>query len=114
MVGNTLRDSVLWAERTSVYLAPYGTTQHKVGWFTRSPGVVYVPENFSGESVARSPGCSASEFGAIPDFIFALAVSPGERRGFNLKREKFFNVSLDPDSIGDRLIALLEAGAPRR
>lgn len=113
MVGNTLRESVLWADKTTVYLAPYGTTQHKVGWFTGAPGVVYVPANFEPRNVVRSPGSSASELGTSPEFIYASAVSPGEKRGFNRNREKFFNVSLDPEDIAARLIRLIACSRPQ-
>lgn len=108
MVGNSLRESVLWAQKTDVYLAPYGTTQHKIGWFTKAPGLVYVPPNFSPEIAARSPGASAVEYGPTPVFIFADAASAGERRGLNRTRERFANVSLDADDMADQLITLLE------
>lgn len=112
MVGNSLRESVLWAQKTDVYLAPYGTTQHKIGWFTKAPGLVYVPPNFSPEIAARSPGASAVEYGPTPVFIFADAASAGERRGLNRTRERFTNVSLDADDMADQLIELLEQPRP--
>jgi len=114
MVGNTLRESVLWAQETDAYLAPYGTTQHKIGWFTKAPGVVYVPPNFSPEVAGRSPACSVAEYGAAPHFIFGEAASAGERRGFNRTRERFSNVTLDADGMADQLVALLEERFPAR
>ncbi|WP_424814770.1 hypothetical protein [Roseococcus sp. YIM B11640] len=113
MVGNTLRESVLWAQETSVYLAPYGTTQHKIGWFTKAPGLVYVPPTFSPGIAARSPACAVADYGPSPHFIFADAASAGERRGFNRNRERFFNVALDADSMADQLTELLNTGTLR-
>jgi hypothetical protein len=108
MVGNTMRESVLWAQEADVYLAPYGTTQHKIGWFTQAPGLVYVGPNFSPQVVARSPACAAVDYARAPEFIFASAASKGERRGLNRVRERFENVNLDAESIASHLCVLLE------
>jgi hypothetical protein len=114
MVGNTFRESVLWAQETDVYLAPYGSTQHKIGWFTDAPGLVYVPPNFSPAIAARSPACAVVDGVSPPNFIFAEPASAGERRGFNRRRERFANVTLDADIVAGRLIALLEARLAQR
>lgn len=108
MVGNTMRESVLWAQETDVYIAPYGSTQHKIGWFTDAPGVVYCSPNFSPQFVIRSPAVAAAEISTPPVFIHAQAASAGQRRGFNRGRERFENVTLDPGDLADRLTGMLE------
>lgn len=108
MVGNTMRESVLWAQQTDVYIAPYGSTQHKIGWFTDAPGVVYCSPNFLPQVVIRSPGAAAAEISTTPVFLHAQAASAGQRRGFNRARERFENVTLDPADLADRLTEMLE------
>lgn len=105
MVGNTFRESLLWAEATDIYLAPYGSTQHKIGWFTDAPGIVYAPPIIDPATAAISPACVASEIGARPTFIFADAVSQGERRGPDRSRESFENVALDAGLTADLILS---------
>ncbi|WP_426955441.1 hypothetical protein [Muricoccus radiodurans] len=113
MVGNSLRESVLWAREVDVYLAPFGTTQHKVGWFTDAPGIVYVPPGIGLVKAARSPGAIAAEISTIPHFILGEPASAGERRGLNRNRERQVNMSLDPDRLADLLLQQLAARRAR-
>ena len=55
LVGNTLRESVLWAREVDTYLTPLGTSQHKVGWFTDAPGAVFGPESLAELTVPPRP-----------------------------------------------------------
>ena len=51
-----LRESVLWASKAHAYLTPLGTSQHKVGWFTDAPGVVYAPPSLETSTPIVAPG----------------------------------------------------------
>lgn len=108
MVGNTLRESVLWAQETDAYLAPYGSTQHKIGWFTDAPGIVYAPPIFTQEQLDGSPACTVAEIAATPELLHGQPVSAGARRGIYRSREAFSNITLDVAKVADRLTALLE------
>ncbi len=41
IIGSSIFDANLWAHAIDVYLSPYGTLQHKVGWLTNKPGVIH-------------------------------------------------------------------------
>lgn len=109
LVGNTLRESVLWADASDIYLAPLGSTQHKVGWFTDAPGLVYAPPMYGGGMAERTVGNWAIEISAPPIWLIGKSVGPGQRRGFRDTRTRMHNVELDTDELSDRMIAILEA-----
>lgn len=115
MVGNTMRESVLWAAETDVYFAPYGTTQHKVAWFSSAPGVVYGPPAFKPAQVLRSPGFAAAEISALPTFIIGqnVASTVSESGSDGPPREikaSTMNVALDAQEVALLVWQLL---APR-
>ena len=111
MVGNTLRESVLWAAATDVYLAPNGTTQHKVGWLTTGPGVCYGPPSLADSPPDRRPGAFEAEGRPIPISVIGPTVSEGRRRGRNDSRPHFDNVRLDFDEV---LTVMLDLIARRK
>jgi hypothetical protein len=41
IVGSSIYDANVWAHAIDVYVAPYGTLQHKVGWFANKPGLIH-------------------------------------------------------------------------
>jgi hypothetical protein len=41
IVGSSVYDANVWAHTIDVYLSPYGTLQHKVGWFADKPGIIH-------------------------------------------------------------------------
>lgn len=106
LVGNTMDQSVLWASVVDAYLAPLGTSQHKVGWFSDAPGVVYTSPTFEGKALT-TPGAWAAGISPTPEFVTGIAAGAGERRGVSRTREQFENVELDIDDIVRRLMMLL-------
>ncbi|EGF92780.1 hypothetical protein ABI_12170 [Asticcacaulis biprosthecium C19] len=61
LVGADLFEAILWARRTDVYLAPIGTTQHKVGWFSTGRGLIYSAPGIEKTRALRRPGCWEAE-----------------------------------------------------
>ncbi|WP_424814771.1 hypothetical protein [Roseococcus sp. YIM B11640] len=109
MVGNTLRESVLWAERADVYLSPVGTTQHKIGWFTDAPGLVYsAPRGRAISPDDRLPGSWEAEGSARPTYMIGRPASQGARRGENDRRAHLDNIDLDADEILAILLGMLD------
>jgi hypothetical protein len=41
IIGSSIYDANVWAHEIDVYLSPYGTLQHKVGWLANKPGVIH-------------------------------------------------------------------------
>lgn len=109
MVGNSLRESVLWARLVTVYLSPVGTTQHKIGWFTRAPGLVYsAPRGREISPDDRLPGSWESEGLFPPRYMIGRPVAPGERRGSGDRRAHLENIALDVSDILDALTGMLD------
>ena len=106
MLGNTMRESVLWAERVDVYLAPFGTTQHKVGWFSHANGVVYAPPALAAHG-PDSPGGWSCAISPTPLFISGEPAGSGARRGASRTREKMHNVKLNTAIVAAELIKIL-------
>jgi hypothetical protein len=114
MVGNSLRESVLWAERTDAYLTPIGTTQHKIGWFTKASGLVYLPDR-GGRSIRpeHMPGAWEAQGSTLPRYMPGKNVAPGQRRSINDRRAHLDNVDLDLDTVFAHLIEILSAQKPQ-
>lgn len=106
LVGNTMGESVLWASKVDAYFSPLGTSQHKVGWFSDAPGVVYTSPVFDGKALT-TPGAWAAGISPTPEFVTGQPASAGERRGVSRSREAFENVELDVADIIERLLLLL-------
>ena len=41
IIGGSIYDANVWAHAIDVYVSPYGTIQHKVGWFADKPGIIH-------------------------------------------------------------------------
>jgi hypothetical protein len=41
IIGSSIYDANVWAHAIDVYVSPYGTLQHKVGWLANKPGIVH-------------------------------------------------------------------------
>ena len=41
IVGSSIYDANVWANAIDVYVSPYGSLQHKVGWFANKPGIIH-------------------------------------------------------------------------
>lgn len=105
MVGNTLRESVLWAREVDAWIAPTGSTQHKVGWLTDAPGIVYASPALARVDPAGRPGAWESERSALPRYLFGTPVDAGARRDRYDRRVNIDNLRLD---VGTLLAGLEE------
>lgn len=114
LVGNSMRESVLWAARTDAYLSPIGTTQHKIGWFTAAPGVVYASPRLADHVPETLPGAWEAEGIRAPRYVFGAAAAAAERRNVNDRRRNNDNLELDADALADELLGLLEGAEPDR
>ncbi len=109
LVGSSLREAVLWAEVTDVYVAPNGTSQHKVGWFSDAPGVVYAPMSLGEVPRELRPGARESEGRTVPSTILGEPVGEGERRGRNDVRPHLENLRIDRGQLLAMVCELLDA-----
>jgi hypothetical protein len=107
LVGNTLRESVLWAREVDAYLTPLGTTQHKVGWFTEAPGLIYAPPGWANMPPDVRPGAYESECAAMPRYLLGEVAAEGQRRSRTDRRRDIENVRLDVDTVAAELFDLL-------
>ncbi|MDR7382036.1 hypothetical protein J2S48_001551 [Promicromonospora iranensis] len=109
LVGSSLREAVLWAEATDVYVAPNGTSQHKVGWFSDAPGVVYAPASLGAVPPERRPGAREAEGRPVPVTLFGEAAGEGERRGGNDVRDHLENLWIDRGQLLATVCDLLDS-----
>ena len=109
LVGTTLADAVLWAEKTDVYLTPVGSSQHKVGWLSRAPGLIYsAPRTRGKPGDQRLPGFWEAEGSPIPNYVFGVSVDSGQRKNAGDRRPQLDNVELDAQDLLARICALIE------
>ena len=108
MVGNTLREAVLWAAATDVYIAPNGSSQHKVGWLTDGPGISYAPTSLAKVIPEQRPGARESEGRPIPVSVFGSSESAGDRRSSLDRRGNLDNIRLDLDEVTRTLLGLID------
>jgi tetratricopeptide (TPR) repeat protein len=108
MVGNTLRESVLWASVVDVYLTPVGTSQHKVGWFAPGHGLMYGPQTVMDVPRDRRPGGWESEGRSVPGLLVGTTADQGQRRTLHDSRRHLDNVRLDVDSVVQEVLALVD------
>jgi hypothetical protein len=47
IIGSSIYDANVWAHAIDVYVSPYGTLQHKVGWLTSKPGIIHTNQTLS-------------------------------------------------------------------
>jgi len=111
LVGSSLREAVLWAQATDVYVAPNGTSQHKVGWFSDAPGVVYAPRSLGAVPRELRPGARESEGRPVPVTYFGEPVGEGERRGRDDVRPHLENLRIDRGQLLAKVCDLLDARA---
>ncbi|TSH98684.1 hypothetical protein FOZ76_02755 [Verticiella sediminum] len=107
LVGRSLSETVAYARHIDAYVSPLGTTQHKVGWFTEAPGIVYTSPGFVAGPVEKRVGAWEAEGSQVPLYIVGDVVDEGERRNFSDMRLHLQNVQLDPEIIADELLKLL-------
>jgi hypothetical protein len=109
LVGNTLRESVLWAREVDTYLAPLGTSQHKVGWFTAAPGAAYGPASLVELGIpARRYGAWEAEGTTVPVYVIGESIDSGRRRRASDRREFLDNVRLEHETLVNTMCELIE------
>jgi len=101
LTGLSLPVATLVARETHLYLSPLGTTQHKVGWFSRGKGLIYLPNSAKGRDPIGLQGTWETENLVEPDFCYAIKDVAGERHSYNDKRSLIDNMELDVDEILD-------------
>jgi hypothetical protein len=86
IIGLSIHDANVWAHAIDVYVSPYGSLQHKVGWLANKPGLVH-----TNETLLQSPAkyiWAAVQNGIPPRYVRAASVTdiksePKERAGYN-------------------------------
>jgi hypothetical protein len=86
IIGNNVFDANVWAHAIDVYVSPYGSLQHKVGWLTNKPGIVH-----TNQKLLENPAqyvWAAVENGIPPRYVSPVCVSdvrsePRERIAYN-------------------------------
>ena len=109
LVGNRLSESVLWAQAAHAYFTPLGSSQHKVGWFSAAPGLVYTSKLLAGTPPARRQGAWEAEGSPMPRFLIGEVAEPGQRRGDYDFRNNLENIDFPPHVAARRLLAILGA-----
>lgn len=105
LVGKGLDDAIVYASCTTVYVAPIGTTQHKVGWFTKGKGIIYSGPSILATREARRPGCWEAENIEMPHYVIGKTLESGQRRSINDTRRNLENISLDTAEIARCIVA---------
>jgi hypothetical protein len=86
IIGLSIHDANVWAHAIDVYVSPYGSLQHKVGWLANKPGLVH-----TNETLLQSPAkyvWAAVENGIPPRYVRGASVTdiksePKERTAYN-------------------------------
>lgn len=104
LIGRPLDEALLWAARTTTYVAPIGTTQHKVGWFSRGRGITYSGPQIERIWPLRRPGCWEAEGIRPADYLIGAPVEAGERRSEHDRRNNLENITLDLERLRAMLL----------
>ncbi|MFC0680040.1 hypothetical protein ACFFGH_19570 [Lysobacter korlensis] len=107
LVGNSLRESVLWAREVNAYIAPLGTSQHKIGWLTSAPGIIYASPTIERVKPELRPGAYEAECSTLPRYVLGSVAKAGERRDSRDRRGHLDNLHLDGAALADELLILL-------
>jgi hypothetical protein len=78
IIGLSIFDANVWAHNIDVYVSPYGSLQHKVGWFTNKPGIVH-----TNQTLLENPAAyvwANVENGIPPQYIGSATVTDYESR----------------------------------
>ncbi|UPH72519.1 hypothetical protein LGT41_0006800 [Abyssibius alkaniclasticus] len=97
--GVSLPETILIARETDAYVTPLGTTQPKVGWFTKGPELVYISSAVAQLDVMRRPGTWESEGIMLPEFLVAEREFAGEKRDVDDRQAHLFDMELDASKI---------------
>lgn len=82
IVGNSLQESIIWANNVDMYFCHYGTLQHKVGWLAKKPGIVH-----GNSIVLKQP--AAHIVNGCEDTIPPVYINPSDVKNYdNFERRK--------------------------
>jgi hypothetical protein len=73
IIGSSIHEASVWADAIDVYVSPFGTLQHKVGWLRCKPGVVHCNRKLLQQPPPRLVW-AASENGIKPRYVSVAAV----------------------------------------
>lgn len=108
LVGASLGDGLLWAQKTDIYVSPVGSTQHRIGWFSDADGIVFsAPRGSRPLNLDRLPGAWEAEGIKRPEYIIGTPVQPGNRRGAGDRRSHLENVELDLSRLTAAVLSLV-------
>lgn len=107
LIGNTIAESVVWAGLVDAYITPIGSSQHKVGWHSQCPGIVYASIKFVHNKTILLPGGWEAEDSYVPKYLIADIYDNGRRRNEHDFRINLENLSISPNIIADELIDLI-------
>ena len=114
LCGNGMANSLLWAERTTAYFTPIGSSQHKVAWYGSARGVIYTTEKHMAASADIRTGAWEAEGSSQPQYIMGTIAHPGRRRHEYDFRNNLENVGFSVDMAVDALFAVLQDIGPKR
>jgi hypothetical protein len=95
IIGLSIFDANVWAHAIDVYVSPYGSLQHKVGWFTNKHGVVH-----SNRTLLQHPAryvWEAVEGGIPPRYLSAASVTDMDS---DEEERVFYNAISDAGEAG--------------
>lgn len=109
LVGRKMDEAFILASKTCAYVAPIGSTQHKVGWFSPGKGLVYSGPNILKVKNEMRPGSWEAEGINIAEYMIGTPVESGERRSAIDRRNNLENVDIDVDHVEKFILDAIEA-----
>ena len=103
IIGLSIFDANVWAHAIDAYLSPYGSLQHKVGWFTNKHGIVH-----TNRTLLQHPAkyvWEAVENGIPPRYLSAASVTDLDSEE---EERIFYNAINDASETGAGMAAANE------
>ena len=133
IIGRTIFDAIEWAHAIDVYISPFGTIQHKVGWFANKRGIIHSNLNLLGTDFiwtliedAKTPNyVRASSVVDVPSGLTGETIykSTNDRREIGTgavaadrkvaRNPEFNNYTLEGNALLEDVLALLESPAEK-
>lgn len=113
LTGHSLSTAIAVAGDVTVYVTPLGTTQHKVGWFSRGFGIVLAGHRWRSFASWNLPGIREGELAGPVEFVFGDAGGGGASpRGLADGRPNIDNVVVESDVVLARIVEAVEERFP--
>jgi hypothetical protein len=133
IIGRTIFDAIEWAHAIDVYVSPFGTIQHKVGWFANKRGIIHSNLNLLGADFiwtliedAKTPNyVRASSVVDVPSGLTGETIykSTNDRREIGTgvvaadrkvaRNPEFNNYTIEGNALLEDVLALLESPAEK-